>query len=204
MDASPNDRSQPELLARVRDGDEGALDELLRLHRPRLMNQARAELGARLGARVRPSDLVQSTLLEAVQGLDKFRGHNQEAFGTWISRILKNNLRDRARFHRRERRDVGREISGLDLVELARRSSPTPSAEYASAEELQRLSEAMSRLSNNHRRVLVLRMVDQHSHEEIAEILDITPVASRQLLARARAALMMEMARKPLGDRPVE
>lgn len=193
MDRPPEPDETEALIARARGRDREALDALLGAHRSQLLRIADAELGTQLRAHVRPSDIVQSTLLDVVEGIDGFRGHDGDAFRGWLTQVLRNNVLDTARFFSADRRDVDRETSSVDLLDLLPRETPSPSALLSTEEELDRIGRALARLSSLHRRVLVQRMSEKRTHEEIAAELGKSVPASRQLLARARAALALEL-----------
>src|SRR5262249_30925242 len=92
---------------------EEAVDSAAALERYRsyLRLLARLHLGPRLQAKLDPSDLVQQTLLKAVQGFGQFRGQGEAALAAWLRQILAHTLANAVRDLTRARRDVGRERS---------------------------------------------------------------------------------------------
>jgi DNA-directed RNA polymerase specialized sigma24 family protein len=175
------------ILRRARDGDREALGELLLRAKPQLERAARAVLGDDLRARVRTSDL-------------DFRGRTEEAFAHWVARILENNVRDAGKFHGAQRRAKKKESSstGVDFLP-ARGTGSSPSATAALSDELVLIGRAMQRLPEDYRRVILLSMKPGANHTETAQTLQRSVGATRVLLARARATLILEMDRLRTG-----
>jgi RNA polymerase sigma-70 factor, ECF subfamily len=76
--------SEAELVARLRQGDEGAFVELMSAHSPALLRVAMAHVRTRAVA----EEVVQETWLGVLRGLDRFEGRS--SLKTWIFRILTN------------------------------------------------------------------------------------------------------------------
>jgi DNA-directed RNA polymerase specialized sigma24 family protein len=80
------------LLQRARQGDVEALGALLQHCRPYLLFVANQQLADQ--GHVRPSDIVQDTLLRAMERFVQFRGENPEALRRWLCTILRNLVFD--------------------------------------------------------------------------------------------------------------
>jgi RNA polymerase sigma-70 factor (ECF subfamily) len=185
-----------EILRRARAGDREALGELLLRSKPQLERAARAVLGEDLRARVRTSDLLQSTYLEVLSSVHEFRGGTEEAFARWVARILENNIRDAGKFHGAQRRAKKKESSSTVVDFLpARNAASSPSATAALSDELVLIGRALQHLPEDYRRVILLSMKPGGNHTETAQTLQRSVGATRVLLARARAALILEMDR---------
>src|ERR1700674_539194 len=72
---------------------------------------ARLRLQGQNPGRIDPADMVQQTLLEALQQRERFRGATPGEMAAWLRRILAHNLGDAFRALHRECRDVSRERS---------------------------------------------------------------------------------------------
>src|SRR5438132_9848930 len=72
---------------------------------------ARMQMDPRLQGKLDPSDLVQQTLLQALQALDRFRGRSDAELATWLRQILAHNLANAARDLGRAKRNLARECS---------------------------------------------------------------------------------------------
>src|SRR5947208_1806064 len=79
------------LVARCRDGDLGAFEELYQAHAGRLYSLAFRMLGNAADA----EDLLQEIFLSAHRKLDGFRG--EAALGTWLYRLAMNQILDYVR-----------------------------------------------------------------------------------------------------------
>jgi len=180
----------------ARRGDAAALDALIRRHHDRLLRLAQARLSGPLRARMRASDLLQSTYLEVVRRFDTFRGDDDPSFLAWATVIMDHALTDRARFHGAQKRDVAAETPLGDDVD-ARRPSPRTGA--AAAEDLELAAQAAAKLPADYREVLDLCVGRGLSRRDAAATMNRSEGAVRVLLCRARAALVMEIDRLRSG-----
>jgi RNA polymerase sigma-70 factor (ECF subfamily) len=188
------DRPGPSsLLREAREGKNQALDALFREVGPPLLALIRMRLGPLLRRRIDSGDVLQATLLKAFSRLEQFEGSGSKTLMGWLAVIARNEVRDLAAYHRRERRDIAAEVPiddhvqrlEADLLELVRRLE---------LEERQLVLErALESLKPEHREVILLRKYEELSFEEIGQRLSKSPDASRMLLARAMDALTRAM-----------
>jgi RNA polymerase sigma factor (sigma-70 family) len=147
--------------------------------------------GAKLLAREEDEDLVQSVCVEILRDADDFEYRGLPSFKRWLYLNALRKIRDRARFHGRQRRDVQREVAmptePQDYSGFG--SLLTPSRAAIQAEEVARLERAFDELSDEHREVITLSRIVGLSHEEIAQEMQRSPGATRVLLHRALARL---------------
>jgi RNA polymerase sigma-70 factor (ECF subfamily) len=116
-------------------------------------------------------DLVQETMLLAWRGFDGFApGTNARA---WLFRILMNTFRTRAR-------KTGPALLAIEDRDMAANSNPESSAE---------IGRALEALSEEHRTVMLLSVVEGFSCQETAAILEVPIGTVMSRLSRARAAL---------------
>ena len=183
-------------LTKVRAGDRRALDRLLEQVEERLRRLAEGRLGPGLRAKIRTSDVLQSTYLDVVKSVGRFDGDDEDAFVAWVGRIMENNIRDKGKyFHAPKRRDPEGTTLPINEADNVKTAGPTPSVEAVRAEDLVLVSKALEGLSEDYRQVIILRMVEGRSHKEVGDLLGRTEAATRMLLSRARAALAMELER---------
>jgi RNA polymerase sigma-70 factor, ECF subfamily len=153
---------------------------------------ASQEASPRLRTAIDLSGVVQQTLLDAHQAPSKRRSDAQTA--AWLRAILLHNLADEARRHGAQKRDLSRELS-LETVALnpaADQSSPSQRA--VRAEDLARIREALSDMSDNQRRAIEMHHLEGRALGEIAEALETTKPAVAGLLHRGLKALRARLA----------
>lgn len=186
-------------LTGARAGDRGALDRLLVRFQPRLRTVTDKKLGAALRERVTPSDILQSSYLDVVRGIEGFSGASEDAFIAWIGQIIENNIRERRRYFdakkRVRRADAKDRQAELDLE--------TPSRVVGRLEDLVTVGRALDRIPAEYKDVILLRTVRELSHEAIAERQGRSVAAVKMLLSRARAALTLEIEALESGERPI-
>jgi len=191
---------EAELLAGLRAGSEGAYGELLRRHGGRLLAVARRILRSDDDA----LDAVQDALIQAFRNLESFAGQSQ--LSTWLHRITVNAALMRIR-RRRSRPEEPIEAllpsfveDGHSTVEF-RDWGESPEVILAREEVRTAVREAIDRLPESYRTVLVLRDIEELDTAEVAELLGISANAVKIRLHRARQALRTLLDRSSLrGD----
>jgi RNA polymerase sigma-70 factor (ECF subfamily) len=193
------------LIERARREEPGALDLLLDSYRNYLRLLARTGIDASLRGKADPSDLVQDALLKAALRFDQFRGASDAELAGWLRRILARCLADFVRRYRTSGRGTGREQSleqlldrssqAMERILAADGTSPSASAQRRDLGVV--LSDALARLSEDHREVLVLHHLEGLGWDEVARRMGRTPNAVRKLWARALSQL------RPLIDEPL-
>ncbi len=192
-----------ELLQHASQGDAQARGRLLARHRERLRKMVAWRLNRQLAARVDPSDVVQEVLAEADRKLGRYLRERPLPFLPWLRQLAWEHLATLHRRHvRAQRRSVRREEPGVialpdeSAAELAGRlvdSASSPTQHVVRQELRQRVREALSRLPERDREVLVLRHLEELSVADTAEVLGISPGAAKvrhlRALQRLRALL---------------
>jgi RNA polymerase sigma-70 factor (ECF subfamily) len=173
----------------------------LNRHRSWLGVLARMQIDRDLRAKFDPSDVVQQTMLEAVRAWPQFRGETPQELASWLRRILARVLAHEIRdLKATGKRDVGREVS-LDaaladssraLGDVLAAGGTSPSGLADRQERALILAEALSRLPDDYREVILLRNLQGFSHEQIADRLGRRVGAVRMLWVRALARLREE------------
>jgi RNA polymerase sigma-70 factor (ECF subfamily) len=172
------------LIAETLAGQTAAFGKLVEKYQDRLFNTVAHLAGNVEDAR----DIVQEAFVQAFIKLDTFRGSS--AFYTWLYRIAFNMTAA----WRRKRKPVGsidrnREQIGLEPMD----NCNGPLEQLEQKERCRQVRHALKQLSDEHRKILVLREIEGCGYETIAEILDLPIGTVRSRLHRARLQLREEL-----------
>ena len=158
--------------------------ESLGIFREYLRGIAGAQLGHRHTSRLDPSDIVQQTLLDALEKLHQFRGSSEQECAAWLREIFVHNLADVFRNLNRQCRDVTRERCSARLAEWLE-SLPEVSVDQAEKnEELLRLAWALSELPELQHVAVELHHLGGLSLAETAKRLNRTEASVAGLVRR--------------------
>jgi RNA polymerase sigma-70 factor (ECF subfamily) len=166
-------------------------------YEPYLRMLARTHMRRAYQAKVGDSDIVQQAMLQAVQGLDGFRGQTEAEFRGWLRQILARHLCHLDRDLHRDKRDIRREqsmeqklaASSMRLQGLLAGNGPTPSQNVAMSEKVLRLAQAVEQLPESQRDAIRLHYLEGMKLSEVAEQMDKTPGAIAGLLHRGMKSL---------------
>ncbi len=185
----PANRSEPVLIEAAQEGDREAFDSLVEGHYRSVYNTSYRMLGTPGDA----SDATQAVFVRVWEALSSFRG--DASFSTWLYRITMNVCLDEIRRRKNqplsltEEDDEGEPAAERDMPDVSDEPSRT-----AEQRDLQRLvHEAIARLSEDFRTVIVLYDLRGLSYQEISDVLDIPLGTVKSRLNRARQALRDEM-----------
>lgn len=140
------------------------LDALIERHVSVLRYYVRLRRGPLLRAKEPVSDIVQSALREIIEERTRFEYTGEEAFRSWIHRIVTNKIISKNRYYMAAMRDASREenlASGVWGVTQPGGSSPdhSPSQHAQHAEDLERLQAAFEGLEEQDRQILSMRRI---------------------------------------------
>jgi RNA polymerase sigma-70 factor (ECF subfamily) len=194
-----------QLLERVRHDDPAARGRLLEQHRGRLRALVALHIDPRVHARVDPSDVVQEALAEADRRLADYARRRPIPFYPWLRALALERL---AKVHRRHLRSQKRSVVREERMFSGRSDAPageladrlagrgsSPSARLQRDEQRRRLHDALARLGEPDREVIVLRHLEQLSVAEMAAVLGVSEGAVKVRHFRA-----LERLRVLLGD----
>ncbi|MBI2947493.1 MAG: sigma-70 family RNA polymerase sigma factor [Verrucomicrobia bacterium] len=176
--------TEAKLLARCRQGEPNAWNELFDLH-----YSAAARFVFQLGtgfSREDVEEICQETFLAVIRNIASFQGASQ--FHTWLFRIAANKARD---YH--ERQHAAKRGGGQVPISLQAEdpengltldppsSAPGPDAQLMNTERMTAVRHALDRLGEPCREIIELRYFADLSYEEIAATLQLNPktVSSR-------------------------
>lgn len=172
------------LVDRALQGDRGAFTRLVELNQDRLF----ASMIHVTGSPEEAEEVVQEAFIRAFVKLDTFQRNSQ--FFTWLYRIAFNSALTRRRKKRaRISLEYTRETTGMEVVDGGQ---PVDEG-LLSRERVELVRRAMRELSDEHRAILVLREMEEHSYETIAEVLEISIGTVRSRLSRARRQLKLTL-----------
>ena len=148
-------------------------------------------------------DLVQDTFLNAYRGLEGFRGDAQVS--TWLYRIA---ARACLRLRRKRKGEPARELSLDEFIPTSegefRLQLPTDGLtpeEALENKELKRaLHQAIQKLPNKYRVVLVLRDMEGLTAKEVGTIMGLNERAVKSRLHRARLFVRRELSARGIGE----
>ena len=192
MNASLENQTDEQLIARTVSGEQEAFGMLILKYQPRLYNAMVHFLRNQSEA----EDVVQDAFVLALTKLESFKGNSQ--FYTWLYRIAHNAAISKLR-KKRPTKSLDQGLSddsspGFSVPDGGER----PGERLEKEEQIQTLMEAMGRLSDEHRSILILREMESMDYEAIAGVLQLPVGTVRSRLHRARGCLreMMESMEK--------
>jgi RNA polymerase sigma-70 factor (ECF subfamily) len=181
---------------RLKANEDAAYDELVRVYHASIFHVAYRMLGDSAEA----SDVVQEIFLKVFRNIGGFKG--EAALKTWIFKIAFSEILNRLRWWKRRYRystvslddnpsTNGNGHNGHYVAD----SRPTPEEVLASKEQETAIQQALSKLSSDHRSIIVLRDIEGFSYGEIADVLGISMGTVKSRIARARADLKQSLMR---------
>jgi len=193
-------KAEGPLLARLRQGDESAFDQLVKQHHGSLVRMAMGYVADRAVA----EEVVQDTWMAVIESLDRFEGRS--SLRTWIFGILIHKAKDRGVREKRhttfsdfesydddneEAVDPSRfqqsgEWAGHWVFPPQPWDDQTPEKLLASQQAVNAMNRAIKELPATLKEVLILRDVEGVESNEICELLEITETNLYVRLHRAR------------------
>ena len=197
--------SEAELLARCRQGEAEAWDELFDLHYAaagRFIFQLSPDF-----SQEDSEEICQEVFLSVIKNLESFQGESQ--FQTWLFRIAVNKARDY-----REKRMAAKRGGAQTTVSLQAENpetglapdppdgSPAPDEQLMNAEQMALVRESLDQLDEPCREIVELRYLADLSYEELGATLSMNTKTVSSRLSRCLDRLE-EIARKTfLRDKP--
>jgi RNA polymerase sigma-70 factor (ECF subfamily) len=177
----------------ARKGDAEALGEAFEPFRQYLALMASRGIGPGLATKAGASDLVQETFLAAQRGIAGFRGSTQAEWRAWLEPILTNQLANlrRSYLDSQTRRDGRKEACGRSPSIDA----SIPQSITSAGGQLQRrerdaaIEEALGKLPEHYRRVVLWHHDDGLTFEAIAARMGNSAESARKLWGRALICL---------------
>lgn len=178
--------TEQELVSRAKQGDQAAFAQLVEANQNKIYSLTLRMSGHPEDA----ADLAQEAFLRAWRSLPSFQGDS--SFSTWLYRLASNICIDFLRQEKRKRTAVN--VTSLDEDDSSA-AIDIPDHRFSPQNELERkelqqaVGQALLKLSDEHRQVLILRELDGLSYTEIARQLDLEEGTVKSRIARARISL---------------
>ncbi len=177
------ERTEPELIAAVLQGDAASFEPLVARHSPRLFAMARRY--ARRESEV--EDIVQEIWLKAFEKLRSFRG--DAPFEHWLARLAVRTCYDFLRRHQRNREISLSELSAPEEDWLERFAVAPESAPESAEAARQLVDRVLAQLSPPARLVITLLEIEERSVKEIAALTGWSVPLVKVRAFRARAEM---------------
>jgi RNA polymerase sigma factor (sigma-70 family) len=143
-------------------------------------------------------DLTAETFAQAFRGRRRFRGTTELEARAWLLTIARRQI---ARYLRR---------GALDRGAVERLRVQVPRLDPGEADEIERraalpalraeVAEALAQLGDDHREALRLRVVEERSYQQIADMLGVQEATVRARVSRGLRALQDALDRLPMTE----
>lgn len=148
-----------------------AVAELLEVYRPWLNRLAQNNIASWLRPRMAASDVVQASILLALEAFPQFRGSTEAELLSWLKRIFANHMVDRQRELLSQKRNLALEVP-IEGDQPA--DGLTPSQIMSAQEDARRVVDAIAHLNEELRAVVQLRYLYDLNFAGIAKELNIS------------------------------
>jgi len=176
--------SDSQLIQSARNGEQGGYEQLVLRYQDRLFRSMLGNVGCPIFA----EEIVQEAFVRAFQHLDSFE--NRSNFYTWLYRIALNSRRP---YLRNRHRTLQLDSVGEQTPAMWTRSQDSPPGRAERLEDRKQVRDALARLDERQRTILVLREFDGLNYQQIADVMQLNMGTVRSRLARARARLKKEL-----------
>jgi RNA polymerase sigma-70 factor, ECF subfamily len=173
------------LVALAESGQKAAFDELVSRYLDVVVAAAYSVLGDKDAA----NDCAQDAFMEAVSTLDRLR--EKAKFGPWIYGISKR----KAIYLIRRQKMHGEAMKVKSDENRAMNPEKSPADEASHNERLDSIRRALGEIAPIYREVLTLKYIDSRSHEDIAQLLQISLAAVDKRLMRGKEMLRQSLER---------
>lgn len=174
------------LVQKCKQGDIEAFEVILKIYEKKIYNFAYRMLGDKEDA----MDTTQEVFMKAYKSINTFNGNS--SFSTWLFKIAKNVCIDYLRKNDKARiysLDKTIKIDGEEIKKETPDTSNLPE-EIVKKRELQRIvHQAIARLPEKYKAVIILRDLQNFSYKEIAEILNCSIGTVKSRISRGRKEL---------------
>ena len=171
---------EDDLIKRCRDGDQRAMEQIVKRYEKQVYNTAFGIVGNREDAQ----DITQDVFLTIWNKIGQFKFRSK--FSTWIYQIAKNQSLNLKNLKKRRQTDATEINDSQAWVPVDEKTPETTLLVY---EQQKQLLRALDNLKEKHRTILVLREMEALSYDDISEVLGCSTGRVKSRLHEARLAL---------------
>jgi RNA polymerase sigma-70 factor (ECF subfamily) len=176
-----------DLVRRAKEGEIDALNRVFARYLPALRRWAAGRLPRWARDAMDTDDLVQETVIRALNRLASFEPHHPGALQAYLRQAIINRIRD-------EVRRTGRAPGVVELDENKADAAASPLDMAIGREAMERYAAALDRLRPEEREIIVSRLDRSRTYGEMAQALGKPSAdAVRMALGRALLRLAQEM-----------
>jgi len=179
------------LVERLRQGEDGAFEELLHNYEDSVHNLVYRLLNQQADA----PDVVQEIFVKVFRNLSYFQGNS--TLKTWIYRIAVNEAYNHRRWFSRHKKNevslLSTEENHVGVADLLPDRCRSPFDLTSDHETRALIEEALLKINPVFRSAVVLRDIEELSYDEIAEVLQISLGTVKSRIMRGRQALRVEL-----------
>ena len=205
METLPQKNKDEDMLARIREGNANAFDDMVITYSPKLIRVAYGLLGNMQDA----EEVVQDAFVRAYNAMSDFRGDS--SLETWLHRITVNLARNKYHWNRRRGDGINislsdnREPDEAEAADVDLPDSRLQPGQQMEKDELNaNILHAIYYLPKKMRETMVLRHLEDMPYEKIAELLDCRVGTVKSRLARGRELLRVYLAALEEGKDPAK
>lgn len=158
-------------VAQMKRGDASAANHLYQAYSKAMYNT----LFRICGNSDEAQDLLQDAFVKAFQGIEKYRGDS--TFGTWLKRIVINTGLESIRKRK------------IEFEPIAEFHEPNWDEELPVTITAEKIHHAIKELPDGCRTVISLYLLENYSHQQIADVLSISISTSKTQYMRAKQLL---------------
>lgn len=178
--------SDLELIEKFNNGDKDAFEQLIIRYERKIYSICFYFLKSREDA----EDAAQEVILKLYKKLESFR--KEAAFSTWMNYVASNTCRDYLRKRKRNQvlhldEDIRTDEGNISRELPSEEDTPEESMEKKELGVL--MQEALFKLRDDHKEILLMREYQELSYDEISEILEISVGTVKSRIYRARQDL---------------
>ena len=183
-----------ELVERFKSGDADAFSDIVQRYQHRVYTLALRWMRDPVIA----EEVAQDVFIALYRSLNRFRGDSK--LSTWVYRVVVNHCKNRLQYRKRRHMERHEPLEGTRTEDGPARELPShdpgPDAGQHRSEAERLIHDALGRLDEDQRQVIVLRDIEDLSYDEIGAILDVPRGTVKSRLHRARAQLATVLGRQ--------